>query len=93
MQFVPGFQAELLPHLVAGGAPDDDGRLLAIVDPATTLDLAAAVACPVKAGGATVHNEGTPHYTGPNQTDRPRRAYIMNFMSPRRMDAFRASIA
>jgi hypothetical protein len=47
------------------------------------LDLKSAVACPLRAGGATVHNYGTPHFTPPNRSaNRPRRAYIFNFANP-----------
>jgi hypothetical protein len=83
MHFVPGaHRAPLLDHVIAGGDADYSQRLLAIRDPETALDLDAAVACPLKAGGATVHNYGTPHFTSGNHTtDRPRRAYIFNFSS------------
>ena len=79
MQFVPGLhEGALKTHRVAGGDPSDEGRLLAMVD----AELPAAgevVAVPLRAGGATVHAYGTPHYTGPNTTDdRNRRAYIVN---------------
>lgn len=84
MHFVPGaHRRPLLPHYVAGGEDDYSQRLLAIRQPEIELDLATAVACPVPAGGATVHNYGTPHFTPGNRTaDRPRRAYIFNFASP-----------
>ena len=36
-----------------------------------------AVACPIPVGGATFHHCRTLHYSGPNQTDRQRRAYIL----------------
>lgn len=81
MHFLPGHQTEpLLEHHIASGDPSDDGRLLAFVDPETQVDLTAAVAAPLRAGGVTLHSYGTPHYTPPNRsTDRPRRAYIFNF--------------
>lgn len=83
MHFIPGAHREpLLDHYIAGGDADYSQRLLAIRDPEATLDLSRAVACPLKAGGATVHNYGTPHFTSGNRTaDRPRRAYIFNFSS------------
>jgi hypothetical protein len=83
MHFVPGAHRQpLLPHYVAGGDADYSQRLLAIEAPEQALDLDRAVACPLKAGGATVHNYGTPHFTSGNLTrDRPRRAYIFNFAS------------
>ncbi len=81
MHFVPGaYRQPLLEHYIAGGDADYSQRLLAIRDADQALDLDKAVACPLKAGGATVHNYGTPHFTSGNRTsDRPRRAYIFNF--------------
>jgi hypothetical protein len=86
MNFIPGeHRSPMREHYVASGEPDYSQRLLAIRDAAAVLDLGKAVACPLKAGGATVHNYGTPHYTSGNHTtDRPRRAYIFNFSSRRR---------
>ena len=83
MHFVPGAHRQpLLPHYVAAGEADYSQRLLAIEEPDAALELETAVACPLRAGGATVHNYGTPHFTSGNRTaDRPRRAYIFNFSS------------
>lgn len=79
MHFIPGHHTRpLLEHVVASGEPDDPGRLLALADPQRQLDLRNAVAAPLPAGGCTIHSYGTPHYTSPNGTDRPRRAYIIN---------------
>lgn len=85
MHFAPGHHTKpLLPHRVASGDPEDDGRLLEIVDPELQLALDRAVACPLGAGGCTLHSYGTPHYTPPNRSvDRPRRAYIFNVATPR----------
>lgn len=81
MEFVPGMQNNPMPeHFVASGAPDDEGRLLAMVNPARDLELDRAVKCPLKAGSATVHGYATPHYTGPNRsTAHGRRAFIFSF--------------
>ena len=81
MQFVPGVHRKpMLKHYIAGGEADYSQRLLAIRDPDNVLPLDQAVACPLKAGGATVHGYGTPHFTSGNRTaDRRRRAYIFNF--------------
>ncbi len=81
MHFLPGWHRKpLLEHRVASGDPEDDGRLLAIVDVERQVDLGAAVACLLRAGGCTLHDYGTPHWTPPNRSaDRPRRAYIFNF--------------
>jgi ectoine hydroxylase-related dioxygenase (phytanoyl-CoA dioxygenase family) len=88
MHFVPGqHNAPMLEHYVASGPEDYSQRLLAIRDPEAKLPLDTVVACPLKAGGATVHNYGTPHFTSGNTTtDRKRRAYIFSFGSrpPRR---------
>jgi ectoine hydroxylase-related dioxygenase (phytanoyl-CoA dioxygenase family) len=80
MHFVPGRHREpLLEHRVASADPDDPGRLLELADPGRDLDLSAVVAAPLRAGGCTMHTQGTPHYTPPNRsTVRPRRAYIFN---------------
>lgn len=80
MHFIAGQHVKpLLEHRVASGAPDDEGRLLALVDPDSQLDLSQAVCAAIPAGGATMHSFGTPHYTPPNRSaGRPRRAYIFN---------------
>ncbi len=82
MTFVPGVHRDpLLPHHVAAGDPAEEHRLLAITDPERSLPLRDAVACPLPAGGATIHAYSTPHYTGPNRSrTRPRRAYIVNLL-------------
>ncbi|MEO1658943.1 MAG: phytanoyl-CoA dioxygenase family protein [Pseudomonadota bacterium] len=84
MEFIPGVQDQPMPeHFVSSGDPDDEGRLLAIVNPDRDLDLKSAVPCPLRAGSATVHGYATPHYTGPNRSDtRGRRAFIFSFASP-----------
>lgn len=91
MEFIPGVQDRAMPpHRVASGAPDDDGRLLAIENPATWLPLDTAVRCPLPAGSATVHGYATPHYTGPNRSARGRRAYIFSFADQARLAALTA---
>src|SRR2546421_63040 len=73
MQFVPGAHREVRQHYVASGDPTDQGRLLATDD----FDTDEVVACPLPAGGCTIHTEGTLHFTGPNTSAaRTRRAYI-----------------
>lgn len=80
MEFIPSPpDIAMLPHYVASGDPDDDGRLLAIEDPERHIDVSQAVKCPLHAGSATVHGYVTPHYTGPNRSPRGRRAYIFSF--------------
>ena len=46
------------------------------------VDASQAVACPIPVGGATFHHCRTLHYSGPNTTDQPRRAYILVLSGP-----------
>lgn len=82
MQFAAGHhRSGTAEHVVVSGHPDDDGRLIGVVDP-SAVGADDAVAVPLAAGGATFHTALTPHYTGPNTTtDRPRRAYIFNLLA------------
>jgi len=74
MQFLPGSHRRgLLRHR---HLEDPIHNLLAADEP---FDPADAVACPLKAGGATFHHAETLHYTAPNTTDRVRRAFPMEF--------------
>lgn len=87
MHFVAGTHRDpLLAHVVASGDPADQSRLLALEDPATQLDLTSVVAAPLAAGGCTIHAYGTPHYTPPNRSALPRRAYIFNVAVRRVLD-------
>lgn len=80
MHFAKGMHKRpSLPHVVVGGSDEDPSRLLAIDDVDSHIDAQAIVAARLAAGGATIHDYGTPHFTPPNRTtDRPRRAYIFN---------------
>jgi len=82
MEFIPNFHEQPMPeHFVAAGDPEDEGRLLAIVDPEHQMDLTSAVPCPLNAGDATVHGYATPHFTGPNRSlDKDRPAFIFSFL-------------
>jgi len=72
MQFIPGsHKLDVLPHHSINYDPRVHGLEVDEIDPS------AAVACPLKAGGATVHHCRTLHYAGPNKSDEPRRAYIL----------------
>ncbi|MDZ4718986.1 MAG: phytanoyl-CoA dioxygenase family protein [Roseiflexaceae bacterium] len=74
MQFVPGSNhQEIVPHHPINNDPRIHGL---VADQAHT---EGAVACPLPAGGATIHTNRTLHYTGPNHSDQPRRAYILIF--------------
>lgn len=74
MQFIPGSHKRgLLNHR---HHDDPIHNVLRVTDP---FDEESAVACPLKAGGATFHHSETLHYTAPNTTDRPRLAFPMEF--------------
>lgn len=73
MWFVPGsHKLEVLPHQSVGG----DVRIHALE--VLGADTSGAVACPLPPGGATFHSSRTLHYTGPNRSEIPRRAYILS---------------
>ncbi len=82
MEFLPACHTgSSEAHEVTAGAPNDDGRLIAMVD-RQNIDPQSVAACPLPAGGATVHTALTPHRTGPNRTaSKPRRAYIFNLLA------------
>lgn len=74
MWFVPrSHLGDLLPHHPAGNNPNMHTLETDQVDPSK------AIACPLPAGGATLHALKTLHYTGPNISDHPRLAYILTF--------------
>ncbi|HZC25588.1 MAG TPA: phytanoyl-CoA dioxygenase family protein [Actinopolymorphaceae bacterium] len=80
MQFVAGSHREdVLPHRRISDDPaiealEYDGDVSALL----------VTACPLPPGGATVHSSRMLHYTGPNLSAQPRRAYIMGFGRPTR---------
>ena len=77
MQFVPGsHNNDVLPHHTIGHDPRIHGLEVDEVDTST------AVACPLPAGGATVHHCRTLHFTGPNRTGGTRRAYVHTWSAP-----------
>jgi hypothetical protein len=74
MQFLPGSHKRgLLRHRHL----EDPIHNLLTADEA--YDASQAVACPLKAGGATFHSSETLHYTAPNTTDRERKAFPTEF--------------
>jgi ectoine hydroxylase-related dioxygenase (phytanoyl-CoA dioxygenase family) len=78
MQFVAGsHHKDVLPHRHIS----DDPAVEALEYDGDVSDLDATV-CPLAPGGATIHSSRTLHYTGPNLSDHPRRAYIMGFGRP-----------
>jgi len=77
MQFIPGSHTSpVVPHRHI----DDDPTVHGLVTDG--VDARAAVACPLPAGGATVHHCRTLHYAGPNTSEHPRRAYILVMNGP-----------
>lgn len=80
MRFVPGSHREpaLRPHEPLHGDRDKSHGLAAKVDPAVdTVRLAE-----IRRGDATIHSERTLHGSGPNVSDRWRRAYILAYRTP-----------
>jgi hypothetical protein len=74
MWFVPGSHlGPCLEHYVVGRRTI--GGTLAAKD----VDASRAVACPLPLGGATIHQPLTLHYTGANESDGYRRAWILHF--------------
>jgi len=78
--FAPGsHEWDVLPHRNIGSDPRAHG--LELCDASLIEDM---VACPVCAGGLVIHRNRTAHYAGPNVTDQPRRALIMEAALPPR---------
>ena len=74
MEFIPGsHRGVLAPHR----CPERlrEAHALELVG----LDTTHAVACPIRAGDATVHLHRTAHYSGPNRTATPRMAWALEF--------------
>jgi hypothetical protein len=76
MQFIPGsHRLDVLPHRSIGGNPAVHG--LELEGPERYAPY--AVACPIPAGGCTLHAAYALHYTGPNVSEVSRRAYTLIF--------------
>jgi hypothetical protein len=79
MEFLPGSQiSDILPHR----SPDGDVSAHAL-ECAVPVDLGQVLACPLLAGGCTIHGPRTLHGTGANRDDAPRYAYVLGFNTPR----------
>lgn len=77
MQFVPrSHTGGILSHRPLNNDPRVHGLEVENFDPSQV------VACPISAGGATIHHCRTLHYAGPNTTNEPRRAYIQVYALP-----------
>ena len=85
MSFIPGSHfGEVLPHRHVG----DDPTVHALFTTPADADIARAAPVPVPAGGAVFHHCRTLHASGPNTTDRVRRAYANEWqLRPRKADA------
>jgi ectoine hydroxylase-related dioxygenase (phytanoyl-CoA dioxygenase family) len=76
--FVPGsHRGDVLPHKHI----DDNPQIHSIVV-TEPIDMNLAVPVPLAAGHATIHHPRTLHHSGPNRTDRRRRAYATEFQTP-----------
>ena len=74
MQFVPGsHRGGVMPHRHRGNRA---GAHALVID---DVDETGAVSCPLRAGMATAHLPTTVHRTGPNWSDTPRTAWILQF--------------
>ena len=72
MSFIPGSHgSDVLAHRHV----NDDPAVHALFTEPDPADIARAVAVPVRAGGAVFHHSRTLHGSGPNTTDKPRRAW------------------
>src|SRR5271166_4420717 len=80
LQFIPkSHVAPVLPHRSANNDPTSQA-----IECIGAFDTSTAVACPLKLGGCTIHNQRTLHCAAPNISDIPRFAYIMTFgVTPR----------
>lgn len=80
MHFLPGsHRLDVLPH---HHWDSGDGHTVLAANPAL-FDVTRAVSYPLPAGGATIHTSRTLHYAGPNLSDAPRRAFILDIEYPR----------
>jgi ectoine hydroxylase-related dioxygenase (phytanoyl-CoA dioxygenase family) len=71
MQFIPAsHRARVYPHVSRLGSLQADLPVGAV-----------PAACPLGVGDATVHLLKTLHYTGPNNSDAPRHAWIVQFLA------------
>jgi len=78
MQYLPGtHHGPLLAHR----SPNDNSRVHAL-ECSPYLNANSAIACPLPAGGCTIHDGRTLHYAGPNYSHSARWAYILNFDLP-----------
>jgi ectoine hydroxylase-related dioxygenase (phytanoyl-CoA dioxygenase family) len=79
MQFIPkSHKGPVVPHHSWKNNP----KIIALeVDDGFVIE-SQAVACPLDAGGATLHHSRTLHYTSGNMSAEPRRAFILTVGTP-----------
>ena len=74
MEFVPGsHRGRLYVHRPVGGNPRAHGLEAQLPGPPH------GVACPLRVGQASIHHSHVLHHAGPNPTDEPRRAWILEY--------------
>jgi ectoine hydroxylase-related dioxygenase (phytanoyl-CoA dioxygenase family) len=80
MEFIPGSHTlDVLRHRSINNDPRIHGLEL---HPEGEVHIRDAVCCPLPAGGATFHGPYMLHHTGPNRSQIPRRALILNASLP-----------
>jgi len=78
MEFIPGTHLrEILPHR----SLNDDPKVH-VLECNEGYNLADRVVCDLPAGGCTIHTGRTLHGAGPNRSNGPRYAYVLNFAVP-----------
>jgi ectoine hydroxylase-related dioxygenase (phytanoyl-CoA dioxygenase family) len=78
LEFIPGSHRQ---RVLRHASPGDDTRIHALMC-VDDFDETKAVACPLPAGGCTIHHCRTLHHAGANTSPNPRRAYILAFALP-----------
>jgi ectoine hydroxylase-related dioxygenase (phytanoyl-CoA dioxygenase family) len=74
LEFIPkSHKGPLLSH----HSINNDRRIPGLE--ANGVDTSRLIACPLPAGGATIHHSRMLHHSGPNRSDGPRRAYALVF--------------
>ncbi|MHB8636620.1 MAG: phytanoyl-CoA dioxygenase family protein [Fimbriimonadaceae bacterium] len=78
--FMPGsHEWPVVPHRPIGGNVKVHGLEMIDLNPVKD-----AIACPLPAGGITIHRNRTAHFAGPNTSSIPRRALILGVGLPNR---------
>jgi hypothetical protein len=74
LEFIPNsHKGPLLPHHSINNDPRIHGL------EADRVDASQLIVCPLPAGGASIHHSRMLHHSGPNRSDKPRRAYSLGF--------------